>query len=437
MLIAEELRDARRRDRPDLRAGRASRICSTRCSGASASANSCVSRETSWLRVECRAGRPVWARRCSTYWSSVAATPGAKRLRRGAPRRARRPADLPADDLGQMSCNPSIGGVGKGHLVREVDAIGGIMARAADRAAIHRRMLNAQQGQRGARPAGPGRPALYRQAVGELAGRAVASRSSRARRSRCDCDGGAVAGRRDWPTGSDRLPRRVVIATGTFLGATHVPRRGAVERRPARRAQAAMRAGRPDSRDWAWPGPAQDRNAAAARRPDDRLGAARAAAERPRGVDDVALDAESAPQPQLACAITRTNERSHDVIRAGLRPFAAVRRRDRGAGAALLPVDRGQGPSLRRPRRAPDLPRARGPRRRTWSIPTAFRPRCRPTSSCDLVRSIEGLERAEIVQPGYAVEYEYADPRRLEPDARASRGRRAVFRRPDQRHDRL
>ena len=123
-----------------------------------------------------------------------------------------------ADDLGQMSCNPSIGGVGKGHLVREVDAMGGIMARAADRAAIHRRMLNASKGSAVRGPRVQADRALYRSAVSALvaaSGVTVIQGEAVGLQLR----GGAVAGV-ELADGRSLAAAAVVLATGTFLGAT-------------------------------------------------------------------------------------------------------------------------------------------------------------------------------------------------------------------------
>src|SRR5690242_6477292 len=121
-----------------------------------------------------------------------------------------------AEDAGQMSCNPSIGGVGKGHLVRELDVFDGLMARAADRAAIHRRMLNRSKGPAVWGPRVQADRKLYRTAVTELlreSGVDVVTTEALRLIER----NGRVAG---VETSAGHLrARAVVIATGTFLDA--------------------------------------------------------------------------------------------------------------------------------------------------------------------------------------------------------------------------
>ena len=258
-----------------------------------------------------------------------------------------------AEDAGQMSCNPSIGGVGKGHLVRELDVFDGLMARAADRAAIHRRMLNRSKGPAVWGPRVQADRKLYRAAIAEMLGDSgveiiVAEALGLMR-------GGRVTG---VETSVGALPcRAVVIATGTFLDA---------ECSSARRWSRA--AGAASGRRCRWP--AQMREIG--------LGQGRLKTGTPPRLDGRTIDwarleeqpsdAESGRCPRStmvfasrSCA-ARSPERPSGRMRsfARIRPLAIVRRRDRGPGAALLPVDRGQGEAIRRAQCPPDFPRARG-----------------------------------------------------------------------------
>ena len=315
-----------------------------------------------------------------------------------------------ADDLGQMSCNPSIGGVGKGHLVREVDAMGGIMARAADRAAIHRRMLNASKGSAVRGPRVQADRRLYREAVASLvaeAGVAVIEGEVTA----LMVQGRTISGAR-LANGAEIEAGAVVLTTGTFLGATIFRgeerwsggRMGASasgqlaeQVRELGLAQGRLKTGTPprlDARtiDWARTTP----------QPSDRH------------AWTMALAPNSAPPPQLACAITRTNERSHDVIRRGLGRSPLFAGAIEGRGPRYCPSiedkvyrfgDReGHQIFLEPEGLANHLAYPNGI---STSLPTDVQQ--------EMVQTIKGLERAKLVQPGYAVEYEYADPRRLEP----------------------
>src|SRR6478672_2161755 len=214
-------------------------------------------------------------------------------------------------DAGQMSCNPSIGGVGKGHLVRELDVFDGLMARAADRAAIHRRMLNRSKGPAVWGPRVQADRRLYRSAMAALlreGGVDVLVTEA----LRLIIGSGGIFG---LETSAGMMDcRAVVIATGTFLdsrmfigeevfeggrraGRSSVALAG--QMRDIGLGQGRLKTGTPprlDGRtiDWA------------------RL------EEQPSDADAWPMSAldDGQRQPQLCCAITRTSERTHDIIRA-------------------------------------------------------------------------------------------------------------------------
>ncbi|MEO8175194.1 MAG: tRNA uridine-5-carboxymethylaminomethyl(34) synthesis enzyme MnmG [Sphingomicrobium sp.] len=312
-----------------------------------------------------------------------------------------------AEDLGQMSCNPSIGGVGKGHLVRELDVFDGLMARAADRAAIHRRMLNRSKGPAVQGPRVQADRALYQAAIATLVAESgievIVAEALRMR-----VDGGRITG---LETSIGLLDcRALVIAAGTFLdarifiGETIIDggRRGegasvqlAAQLREIGLGQGRLKTGTPprlDGRTVDW--------AQLLEQPSD---------------SDVwsmsALDDGFRP-PQLQCAIARTNPRTHDIIRAAFDRSPLYAGTIEGRGPRYCPSiedkvkrfgDRDGHQIFLEPEGLANA--LVYPNGISTSLPADVQ--------LEFVRSIAGLERAEVARPGYAVEYEFVDPRRL------------------------
>src|SRR3982751_2214229 len=312
-----------------------------------------------------------------------------------------------AEDAGQMSCNPSIGGVGKGHLVRELDVFDGLMARAADRAAIHRRMLNRSKGPAVWGPRVQADRGLYRAAARALLDDSgvelvVAEALGLVIRN------GRVAG---VETNRGTLPSRaVVIATGTFLDARmfvgeQVVEGGRSEEKasvPLARqireiglGQGRLKTGTPprlDGRTIDW--------ARLEEQPSDR------SAWMMSALDD------GARPSQLRCAITRTSEHTHDIIRANLDRSPLFAGAIEGRGPRYCPSIEDKVKRFAE-RNAHQI--FLGPEGLDDSLvyPNGISTSLPADVQDAVVRSIHGLERAEIVRPGYAVEYEFVDPRRL------------------------
>jgi tRNA uridine 5-carboxymethylaminomethyl modification enzyme len=312
-----------------------------------------------------------------------------------------------AEDIGQMSCNPSIGGVGKGHLVRELDVFDGLMARAADRAAIHRRRLNRSKGPAVHGPRFQADRKLYRAAMtGLIAESGVEIILAEAHALRME--GGRATGLQT-DTGMIEC-RALVIATGTFLDARifvgdevkEGGRRGerasvvlAEQVREIGLAQGRLKTGTPprlDGRTIEWA----------------RL------EPQPSDGDEWTMSAldDGIRVPQLACAIARTNESTHDIIRSAFDRSPLFAGTIEGRGPRYCPsiedkvkrfADRDGHQIFLEPEGLDD--RLVYPNGVSTSLPADVQ--------LDFMRSIGGLERVEIVRPGYAVEYEFVDPRRL------------------------
>jgi tRNA uridine 5-carboxymethylaminomethyl modification enzyme len=315
-----------------------------------------------------------------------------------------------AHQIGAMSCNPAIGGLGKGHLVREVDAFDGIIARASDQAGIHYRMLNASKGAavRGPRVQADRRlfRAAVQQAVAAQAGLTVVEGEAEA----LILEGRRVVGAE--VSGRPLAATAVVLATGTFLGGKlHFGMTscagGRVGERAATKLAGQLRAlGLPLARLKTGTPPRLDGRtidwAALERQESDG--------------DDWTMSpmSEGRPAPQLFCAITRTNTCTHEIIRASLDRSPLFAGEISGVGPRYCPSiedkvhrfgDRDGHQIFLEPEGLDDP--AVYPNGISTSLPEDVQ--------LAMVRSMAGLEHADILQPGYAVEYDHVDPRILEP----------------------
>jgi tRNA uridine 5-carboxymethylaminomethyl modification enzyme len=315
------------------------------------------------------------------------------------------------ETLGQMSCNPSIGGIGKGHLVKEIDALGGAMAEATDEAGIQFRILNSSKG--------PAVRATRAQADRVLYRRAMRSRLENQpnlwifQQAVDDLilEGDRVAGAVT-QLGIRFRGRAVVLTAGTFLnGLVHV----GLEHYPA------GRAGDPPSislasrlRELKLP---QGRlKTGTPPRIDGRTIDFAKCEEQPGDLDPVPvfsfLGVPEQHPAQLPCWITHTNDRTHEIIRGGLDRSPMYTGVIEGVGPRYCPsvedkIHRFADKSSHQVFLEPEglTTHEFYPNGISTSLPFDVQ--------IALVRSIPGLENAHILRPGYAIEYDYFDPRAL------------------------
>jgi tRNA uridine 5-carboxymethylaminomethyl modification enzyme len=317
---------------------------------------------------------------------------------------------LRREAIGVMSCNPAIGGLGKGHLVREIDAMDGIMARAADRAGIQFRLLNRRKGPAVQGPRAQADRKLYRAAIQEM----LAGESCLEIIEGEVVKLGEVAGRISGVTladGQEIHAQAVILTAGTFLNGTiHI---GDVKR--------------PGGRVGDKPSVVLANQLAELVKTGGRLKTGT-----PPRLDGKTIDwsrLESQPGDdvptlfsflnktpyarQISCGITHTNELTHDIVRSNLNRSAMYGGHIEGVGPRYCPSiedkivrfsEKTAHQIFLEPEGLDD----------TTVYPNGISTSLPAEVQESYVKSIVGLENVSIIQPGYAIEYDYFDPRDLD-----------------------
>lgn len=316
------------------------------------------------------------------------------------------------ETIGQMSCNPAIGGIGKGHIVREIDALGGAMAQAADKGGIQFRTLNARKGPAVRATRAQADRALYKAAIRE-----IVEQQENLALFQQSCDDLIIENDRVMGVvtqmGLKFRAKTVVLTTGTFLGGIlHIGMENFQ----------GGRAGDPPS------------NALAKRLREmpftvDRLKTGTPARLDARSLDFSKMEAQPGDQPepvfsflgdvsqhpkQVNCYITHTNTQTHDIIRGGLDRSPLYGGVIEGVGPRYCPsiedkivrfADKDSHQIFVEPEGL-----------NTYEVyPNGISTSLPYDVQLNFIQSIVGFEQARIVRPGYAIEYDFFDPRGLKP----------------------
>jgi tRNA uridine 5-carboxymethylaminomethyl modification enzyme len=316
------------------------------------------------------------------------------------------------ETLGQMSCNPAIGGIGKGHLVKEIDALGGVMARAIDRAGIQFRRLNASKGPAVRATRAQADRVLYKQAIRSMLENQPNLKIFQQAVDDLIIENDRVVGVRT-QMGLCFSAQAVVLTVGTFLaGRIHIGLSN----------HEGGRAGDPPS------------NTLAARLRElpfrvDRLKTGTPPRIDARSIDYSQLEEQPGDDPvpvfsflgsvhehphQVSCHITHTNERTHDIIRGGMDRSPMFTGIIEGTGPRYCPSIEDKVVRFADKTSHQIFVEPEGltthevyPNGISTSLPFDVQ--------YELVRSMKGFENAHITRPGYAIEYDYFDPRELNP----------------------